>query len=100
MMVSQARTAFREKLAGAAAVETDRRLLQVIEPRGRRLEAIVLLERGARGSVEQPHPFVRGERERRQGEEDKSEESAHGDYLRALCSGRLRRRIVRQFWSG
>ena len=44
VMVRQRQTVGGDERAGAAAVESDRRLLQMIEPRLRRLEVVTLLE--------------------------------------------------------
>ena len=49
----------RDERARAAAVEADgRRLLQVLEPLGGRLEAVLLLELLQRQVVEEPHALV------------------------------------------
>src|SRR5919201_1099835 len=56
-------------LISSAGVETDTRLLQMLEPLRRRLELIVLLQPLERWIVKQPHPFI--------GEQRRSE--THGD---------------------
>jgi hypothetical protein len=66
VMVRDRQTVRRDERARAAAVETDRGLLQVLEPgRGRR-EVVFLLQHLQRRPVEKPHPLVRGERQRQE----------------------------------
>ncbi len=48
----------RDERPGAAAVEADRSLLQVVEPGVGRVEVIGLTEQVARRLIEQPHAFV------------------------------------------
>ena len=62
MMVGNDQAVLGHERAGAAAVETHGRLLDVLEPRVRQVKAVFLLELFAGRTVEQPHAFVRAER--------------------------------------
>ena len=59
VMVRQNQSVRRDERSRSAVVESDRRFLQMIEPRLRRVEVVSLLQEIARRVIEQPHPLVR-----------------------------------------
>src|SRR4029077_354322 len=86
MMIRQNQAVRGEKGAGAAAVEADRRFLQMNEPGLGRLEVVALLEQLAWRPVEEPHAFV-GDRCGRDDEEREENRLAHEPPPRCQLSG-------------
>src|ERR1044071_218242 len=99
MVVRQDQAVRGYERAGAAIVEADRRLLQMIEPRLRRLEAVALLEQLPRRMVEEPHPLV-GEERHREEESDRYDDglSHSGANSTSTAAARCRRSSSSWWW--
>src|SRR5467141_2086238 len=72
-----------DEKSGAAAIESHRRLLQVLEPSGGGLKMVLILQRLVRRIVKQPHSFVGvGKRNTNRAEREQNDISSqfHGMY--------------------